>query len=168
MVPSNISISDFHKILQTAMGWTNSHLHQFIADRQHYEPPTPEDEFWESFGEDYIGLTLDDFLEEENDKITYEYDFGDGWEHTIKLEQIVSDDKNTELPKCIAGAMACPPEDCGGIGGFQEFKKIIKDPKHPNHDSYLEWIGGSYDPETFDKEQINKSLSDKNYGVIEW
>lgn len=168
LVPSDVSLSDFHKVLQTVMGWTNSHLHQFIADRQHYEPPAPKDEFWESYGEDYTGLTLDDILEEENDKITYEYDFGDGWEHTIKLEQIVSNDKNIKLPKCIAGAMACPPEDCGGMWGFQEFKKIIKNPKHPEHDSYLKWIGGSYDPEAFDKEQINESLSDKNYGVIEW
>ena len=150
------------------MGWTNSHLHQFIANGNYYEPPAPEEDFWENYGDDYTGMKLDDILENMNDKIYYEYDFGDGWRHTIKLEKIMRDEGKSKLPKCIAGGMASPPEDCGGIGGFQEFKKIMKNPEHPEHRNYKEWFGGNYNPEHFDLEEINNSLSEDNFGVIEW
>lgn len=165
---SDVSLSDYYKILQTTIGWTNSHLYQFITDGNYYEPPAPEEDFWESYGDDYTGMKLDDVLENLNDKITYEYDFGGGWEHTIKLEQIMPDDGKSKLPKCLAGALACPPEDCGGIGGFQEFKKIINNPEHPEYKGYKEWFGDNYNPEHFDLEQINKSLSEDNYGIFEW
>lgn len=150
------------------MGWTNSHLHQFFADGNYYEPPAPEGELWESYLDDYTGMTLNEVLDNIKDKLIYEYDFGDGWVHTIKLEQIMSDDGKSKLPKCIAGAMACPPEDCGGIGGFQEFKKNMKNPKDPEHKSYREWFSGIYNPKHFDMDEINESLSEDNYGVLEW
>lgn len=167
-MPSNILLSDLHKIIQTAMGWTNSHLHQFIKNRRFYEPPPPEEKLWDSSGEDYTGMTLDEFLKKKNDALSYEYDFGDGWEHEIKLEAILPADETAKLPKCTAGAMACPPEDCGGIWGFQEFKKIMKTPKHPEHEDYVEWYGGAFDPEAFDMEEINEMLQNDNYGVFEW
>jgi len=168
LVPSDVPLSDLHKIIQTTMGWTNSHLHQFIKDRNFYEPAPPADELWDSSGIDYAGITLDELLKTKNDTITYEYDFGDGWEHELKLEAILPADEKGQLPKCTAGAMACPPEDCGGIWGFQEFKKILKNPGHPEHEDYLEWYGGEFDPGAFDMEAINEMLQSDNYGVFEW
>jgi len=108
LVPSDVLVSDLHKIIQTAMGWTNSHLHQFVKDRTFYEPPAPEDVIFESSGTDYTGIKLNELLHKKNDKIIYEYDFGDGWEHEIRLEKIIEDD-DSGLPVCTAGAMACPP-----------------------------------------------------------
>lgn len=168
LVPSDVPLSDLHKIVQTAMGWANSHLHQFAKGNRFLEPPQPEDGMWDSSGENYTGMTLDEFLQKKNDVITYDYDFGDGWEHEIKLEAILPADETIKLPKCIAGAMACPPEDCGGIWGFQEFKNIMKDPSHPEYEGYFEWYGGEFDPGAFDMEEINEMLQVDNYGVFEW
>jgi hypothetical protein len=167
LLPSDVTLNDLHKIMQTTIGWTNSHLHQFIQGRNFYEPPAPDDEFWDNSGIDYTGMTLNEFLLKKNDSIEYVYDFGDGWSHTIKLEKIV-EETDRELPVCIAGAMACPPEDCGGIWGFQMFKEIMDNPDHPEYNSYFEWHGGEYDPEAFDIEAINDMLQSDNYGVFEW
>jgi len=168
LVPSDVPLSDLHKIIQTTMGWTNSHLHQFIKDRTFYEPTPPVDDLCDSSGTDYTGLTLDELLKTKNDTMTYEYDFGDGWEHEIKLEAILPADEKGTLPKCTAGAMACPPEDCGGIWGFKEFKKIMKTPDHPEYEDYAEWYEGEFDPKMFDMEEVNEMLKDENYGVLEW
>jgi len=166
IIPSDMLLSDLHKVIQTAMGWTNSHLHQFIKGRVFLEPP-PEDEFWESSGIDYTGYTISKLLEKKNDKIVYEYDFGDGWEHIIKLEKVIEEYEGT-LPVCTKGALNCPPEDVGGIWGFQEFKKAINNPNHPEHEEYIEWIGEHYDPDYFDVDEINEMLQEDNFGVFEW
>jgi len=132
-------LSDLHKVIQTAMGWTNSHLHQFVKGQVILEP-MPEDDFMEMLGTNYAGYTIDRLLKKKNDKIRYEYDFGDGWDHAITLEKI-HEDFGDELPICTDGAMNCPPEDVGGIGGFQHFKKAIK----PEFDSKIsnKYIGVS-------------------------
>lgn len=166
VIPADMLLSDLHKVIQTAMGWTNSHLHQFIKGRVFLEPPSEED-FWDSTGIDYTGYTINRLLEKKNDKIVYEYDFGDGWEHAITLEKVI-DGFDGALPVCTAGALNCPPEDVGGIGGFQWFKKAIQNPSHPDHEMYMEWGGEHYDPEYFDLDEINKMLQDDNYGVFEW
>ena len=142
ILPADVELSDLHKIIQTTMGWTNSHLHQFIHHRNLYEPPAPEN-VWDSMGEDYTGMRLDQFLEKKNDKLTYEYDFGDSWEHEIKLENILKKDKKLDrsLPMCIDGKMACPPDDCGGVWGYQELLEALNNPNHPEHEDYLDWEG---------------------------
>ncbi|MDZ7757973.1 plasmid pRiA4b ORF-3 family protein [Rhodohalobacter sp.] len=166
IIPADILLSDLHKVIQTAMGWTNSHLHQFIKGRVFLEPPI-DDDFLDSAGIDYTGYTIDRLLEEKSDKIRYEYDFGDGWEHIITLEEIIENCEEP-LPVCTDGAMNCPPEDVGGIWGFQEFKKALNNPSHPEHEMYKEWIGGQYDPEYFDLDEVNEMLQDDNFGVFEW
>ena len=90
----------------------------------------------------------------------YEYDFGDSWEHKILLEKIFPFDNKMALPVCIKGKRACPPEDCGGIWGYEEFLKTISDPKHPEYEDMLEWLGGEFDPEEFDLEGINGDLAE--------
>jgi len=107
LVPSDTELGDLHKIIQAAMGWTNSNLHQFVQNRNIYEPPAPDD-MWDSMGEDYTGMKLNQFLKKKNYKLTYEYDFGDSWEHEIKLENILREDEvlDSSLPICIDGKMA--------------------------------------------------------------
>lgn len=166
IIPSDMLLSDLHKVIQTTMGWTNSHLHLFAKGAVILEP-MPEDDFMDMSGTDYAGYTIDSLLKKKNDKVRYEYDFGDGWEHIIILEKVI-DDFDNELPVCADGAMNCPPEDVGGIPGFQNFKKALKNTRHPEHKMYKEWIGGDYDPEYFDIEVINDKLRDDNFGVFEW
>jgi hypothetical protein len=83
---------------------------------------------------------------------------GDGWDHQILVEKVLPPDPEIRYPICIKGKRACPPEDCGGIWGYGEFLEIIKDPKHRDHRSMLEWIGGEFDSEAFDLEETNQKL----------
>ena len=87
-------------------------------------------------------------------RATYEYDFGDGWEHDILMEKILLRDKSAQYPVCTGGRRACPPEDCGGIGGYEDFLAAVVDPAHAEHAALLEWVGGSFDPKHFDKNEI--------------
>jgi hypothetical protein len=159
LVPSDLFLSDFHYVIQTAMGWTNSHLHQFIKDRTFYAKKMAGDDLWDEMDNvDYKGIRISDMLKKEKDKILYEYDFGDGWVHTVILEKILPADKNTDYPVCIAGKMSCPPEDCGGVWGFAEMMEIVKDRAHEEYESCLEWLGEDFDPKRFDMDQVNKML----------
>jgi hypothetical protein len=88
----------------------------------------------------------------------YEYDFGDGWEHEILLEKVFQPDPGVRYPRLIGGARACPPEDCGGTGGYANFLEAISDPEHEEHDEYLDWIGGEFDPEKFDAAEFESEL----------
>lgn len=159
MVPSNVNLGEFHLILQIVLGWTDSHLHQFISGRTTYG--TSVDEFGgdlEMEGEEETQYKLSQLLKREKDSLNYEYDFGDGWEHKIVLEKILPYDGSVKVPTCIKGKRACPPEDCGGIWGYQNFLEAIQDPSHPEHQEMLEWIGGEFDPEFFDIEEANSTL----------
>jgi len=156
LVPSDLDLENFHNVIQVAMGWEDSHLHQFIANEKFYG--TPDDEFGMEI-EDESKYKLSQLLSKEKDTIIYEYDFGDSWEHKILLEKVLPFDSKTDLPVCIKGKRACPPEDCGGIWGYEELLETISDPKHPDHEDMLEWLGGEFDPGEFDLEVINKDLS---------
>ena len=96
----------------------------------------------------------------EHDAILYEYDFGDGWEHKIVLEKIHPFEKDIPLPVCKKGKRSCPPEDCGGIWGYQDFLDIIQDSSHAEYEETMEWIGGEFDPESFDIEKVNSILAE--------
>ncbi len=157
LVPSNLKLAAFHDVIQVAMGWTESHLHQFIANQVFYG--IPDDEF-ELEMEDETKYKLSQLLKKEKESLIYEYDFGDSWEHKILLEKILPFDTKTALPVCIKGKRACPPEDCGGIWGYEELLKTISDPKHPEREDMLEWLGGEFDPEEFDLEGINEDLAE--------
>ncbi|MGR8999574.1 MAG: plasmid pRiA4b ORF-3 family protein [Gammaproteobacteria bacterium] len=157
LVPGNIGLDAFHDVIQLAMGWTDSHLHQFIANNVFYG--IPDDDFDMEI-EDESKYKLSQLLKKEKDSIKYEYDFGDSWEHKILLEKILPFDSKTPLPVCIKGKRACPPEDCGGIWGYEELLQTISDPNHPEHADMLEWLGGEFDPEEFDLEDINEDLAE--------
>ncbi len=173
LVKSDTLLSGLHLIIQTTMGWTNSHLHQFIIGNDSFQPDY-EDESMDDDGysQPYTGKSLNDFLKKENSKIVYEYDFGDSWNHEIVLEKILEEEKGTFYPTCITGKNACPVEDCGGIWGYEDLVKVLKNKKHPEHEEMKEWVGleedEDFDPTEFDKEYINESLKSENFGVFEF
>lgn len=156
LIPSDLLLSEFHMIIQITMGWTNSHLHHFIQDRTFYTVRRQDDDWWDEMNNvDYKKIKISDLLQKEKEKIIYEYDFGDGWEHDIVLEKIVPIDNQSKYPICLAGKMNCPPEDCGGVWGYSDMLEVLQDPEHENYESYIEWIGEEFDPEYFDKNEVN-------------
>jgi hypothetical protein len=94
----------------------------------------------------------------EKDKCLYEYDFGDSWEHEVLVEKILPREQGKRYPVCLTGKRACPPEDCGGIWGYAEFLEAINDPQHPEHEEMREWVGGEFDAEAFDPDEVNREL----------
>jgi hypothetical protein len=156
-VPSDITLAKLHRLLQAAMGWYDSHLHQFIVGQTYYGVPS-NDDFADLELKDERKARLNQVLRKPKQKIVYEYDFGDGWEHEILLEKVFPPESGVQYPRCIDGARACPPEDCGGAGGYQNFLKAISDPDHEEHDEYLEWIGGEFNPEEFDAKDTDAAL----------
>lgn len=155
LIASTDNLEDLHVALQIVMGWTNSHLHEFVHDRERYGVPD-EDSFSEL--RDEIGYRLDQLLKQEKDKLLYVYDYGDGWEHDVVLEKILPFKTDADIPRCIKGSRACPPEDVGGIPGYQMFLEAIADPSHPEYEDMSDWIGGNFDAEHFDLAEINDLL----------
>lgn len=155
LVPSKFSLKKLHRVIQSAMGWTDSHLHQFQIDGRFYGVPSSED--WEEVLNE-SRYSLEKIAPAEKRKFVYEYDFGDGWEHVIVVEKILPLEEGKVYPVCIKGKRACPPEDVGGVWGYEEFLQAINDPEHDEHDSYLEWVGGEFDPEECHLENINIEL----------
>jgi hypothetical protein len=156
-VRGDVTLATLHRVLQTTMGWYDSHLHQFRAGKTYYGAPDI-DEFSELNLKDDSKAQLCRVLTEPKRKLIYEYDFGDGWEHEILLEKVLMPDPVVQYPRCLGGARACPPEDCGGVGGYADFLQAISDPDHDEHDEYIEWIGGEFNPEEFDLEEFDIAL----------
>ena len=154
-VPGSVKLRKLHQILQVVMGWSNYHLHEFIIGESHFGEPDPDYGF--EMKSDRTA-TLSQVILHARSKFVYIYDFGDGWEHEILIEAILASRAGMRCPVCLAGKRACPPEDCGGIWGYADFLKAIGDPNHEEHDNMLDWIGGGFDPEAFDLEEINQEL----------
>jgi hypothetical protein len=151
-VPSSTSLLKFHGILQRAMGWTNSHLHLFEVDGKRYGEPSAERE---SEALDSRKVTLEKIYSQRRTSFVYEYDLGDGWRHEITL---LSAQGGEEKLRCIGGARACPPEDCGGPPGYYQLLVALSDPTHEDHDEMLEWVGGKFEPDAFDIAAVNRAL----------
>lgn len=169
LMPSDLPLGDVHQIIQTAMGWENYHLHQFIKDKIFYTVRAPGETDWATMDiNDYEKkkLRLSDLLKAEKDKMVYEYDFGDGWQHDLILEKILPVDPAIKYPVCTDGKMNCPPEDCGGVWGYADMLEILKNPGHEQYEEFLEWIGDEFDPEYFDLEDVNELLQENNYGCF--
>jgi Plasmid pRiA4b ORF-3-like protein len=165
-VPGNANLAWLHAVLQTTLGWTNSHLHHFLTSDARYSDPRCNEDM--GFGgepdRDEARATLMQIVPQVGACFGYEYDFGDSWEHEIIVEKILPPGSGpTTAALCLDGARACPPEDCGGIWGYANLLKILKNPKHPEHKTMKEWIGGTVDAEAFDKVKINRWL-----GKLKW
>ena len=154
-VKSNITLAQLHDVIQATMGWEDYHLHQYEKDGIYYGLPEQNYDY-EILNEKRF--KLNSILTSENEKLDYEYDFGDSWQHTIELEKILAPEPNEKYPVCLAGKRACPPEDCGGIWGYEDLIEALRDPDHPEHEDMLEWAGEDFDPEYFEVDEVNEQL----------
>lgn len=153
-VPDDITLYRLAAVLIIAMGWHGGHLHQFRIGEEYYG--IPDDEFPSEFEtHDERETSLKDIVESGIKQFVFEYDFGDGWEHVVEVEKTAGPEKGVKYPRCTAGARACPPEDCGGPYGYENFLEAIRDPKHPEHEEMREWIGRSFDSEVFELEAVS-------------
>ena len=160
-VPADYSFWDLHVAIQDAMGWSDSHLHVFRilnpATDDTEEVGIPDEERFIGDPETLPGweLPIADYFLEGNPTAKYEYDFGDGWEHGIVFEGIHRREPGRDYPTCLAGESACPPEDCGGVPGYEDLLDVLGDPTHEEYESRLTWVGGSYDPEQFNPNAVS-------------
>lgn len=153
-VRSDVTLFKFHSILQFVMGWMDGHMHQFVANGKAYGRADPE--FPESENEQKI--LLGEVLRKAKDVLVYEYDFGDGWEHTVVLEQVLEVAPGGTYPYVVKGKRACPPEDCGGTRGYGHLLEVLADTTHSEHADMVDWVGGAFDPEAFDVGEINRGF----------
>ena len=154
-VDDQISLADLHPILQAVMGWEDSHRHRFQVRGDYYATPDPtplEDTL------DAGSKMLADFSFLPNEKFAYTYDFGDGWLHQITVEMQQPMTEPLTSPRCLAGERACPPEDSGGVWGYEDLLERFGDPDDPEYEELLDWLGGDFDSEKFDLQQINQRL----------
>lgn len=159
LVPKDISFYKLHHVIQLAMGWTNSHLFEFIIEGYRVG------EIYEKMEGLDVNTIIDsketkliDLVNETGEEFKYWYDFGDSWMHTVVIERFGTVSNKQQLPFCAGGELKCPPEDCGGIGGFYDFLSIISDKKHKGYKETIRWAGGKYDPNDFDLIKVNKKL----------
>jgi transcriptional regulator with XRE-family HTH domain len=157
-VPATYTFWDLHVAIQDAMGWQDSHLHEFRI----LEPGgvlvrigIPDDEFPDE-RPTRVGWTtpLASYLGAERAIWEYLYDFGDSWEHRVTFEGRFPRIATVSYPRCVDGARACPPEDVGGPSGYAEFVHAVTDPHHEQHDDMLRWAGGSFDPAAFVPDEV--------------
>jgi hypothetical protein len=158
---TDVTLEKLHALIQTAMGWTNSHLHQFEIAGSRYTDLRFMRNDLDDFGAiDYSGLRVSDLVAKHGAKLRmgYEYDFGDGWQHEVVLEEVTESEPGIRYPRCIEGARACPPEDVGGVYGFADYVEAITNPSHSEHDDYLEW-NGPFDPAEFDAAKATQRMT---------
>lgn len=157
----NDTLGHLHDVIQVAMGWQNCHMHAFRFGDVHYTSQQTS-EMGEMDMENEDRVLLRDVAGRAKQKFIYEYDFGDSWEHEIVVEKILLIDPKAKYPFCLAGARACPPEDCGSFPGYFGILEALKAPKKTaDQKELLEWLGDGYDPERFDLEAVNRQLTGK-------
>jgi hypothetical protein len=156
-VPGEVDLAVLHEVVQSVMGWTNSHLHEFEIAGRRYGIPDPDWPSQQVTDESRAKLFR---LVKPGDRFGYVYDFGDNWAHELTVKRVFAAQPGVRYPRCIAGQGACPPEDVGGIWGYEEFQAVMADPAHPDHAERLEWAGGPFDPHRFDSHEAD--------GALEW
>lgn len=152
-VPADVSLSILHDVLQIAFGWKNSHLHDFLVGDIRFSVPDIEDEL---FCVDEHAAPLG-AVARTGSRLVYHYDFGDDWEHELKVERVL--EGRDEPIVCTGGARAGPPEDSGGAPGYAHLIEVLANPKHMEHRALKEWAGRGYNPEKFDIAAVNKKLA---------
>ena len=162
-VLSSIKLCCLHSAIQVAMGWTDSHLHQFEQDGKHWGAV----QLYEDEANDVVddgSVTLASLLKSEGDSLAYQYDFGDDWQHAVVLEKVMPVQEESKVPICLGGERRCPPEDVGGIHGYLAFLDIILDPKHQDYEEYVGWAGGHF-VDGFDAKAANTKLAGMRWPV---
>jgi hypothetical protein len=161
-VPADMPLGVLHEVLQTAFGWTNSHLHDFRVGDVRFGMTDTEDEMF-SVDEDAAPLGA---VARGGSKLVYLYDFGDDWEHDIVVERVVQGGDGTI--RCIGGARACPPEDCGGPPGYANMLEVLANPKDEEHAEMKQWAPRGFAKEKFDAVAVNKKLASLSKRVARW
>ena len=158
-VKDNCTLKKLHDIIQMVMGWKDCHLHDFHIAGEIYTPRYPELEGMDDLErKDERRAYLRDVLGSQGFRFRYVYDMCDGWEHELEVIKVHPPEKDVRYPICLAGKRACPPENVGGPWGYADMLKAIADPKHEEHEQYVEWIGDSFDPEVFALKEVNRML----------
>jgi len=166
-LPGDLTLPRVHDVIQAAMGWSNSHLHRFRTETD-YRAPYFLTQFDLQEGDEGMledDVRLDQLLTTKGDELFYEYDFGDGWQHVLKLEAIL--DEPPATAHCVTGKLACPPEDCGGLGGYDELAAWVRSGYDDAHlpdvfddtDDAREWLPLYWHPDHLDLDQVNASLA---------
>ena len=156
-VPENITLSRLHSVIQIAMGWEGGHLHEFEIAGENYGIPDPDG--WGPPVKPEARKTLVKALCGKK-TFRYVYDFGDSWYHRIKVEKVLPAIACPQVPYCVDGANACPPENVGGEPGYAEFLEAMAAPDHSEHEAMMECYGETFDPTAFDWEQANERLKE--------
>lgn len=156
-VPSNVKLTSLAEIIITAMEWYNEHLHQFrTKDKVYYATAQKDDDIDTNWGGDF---SINQLLKKEKDKVVFEYDFGDSWEHDVVLSKVEDYDKDEpHIVKLISGKRACPPEDCGGVWGYYDLCETMKYPYSKHARELKEWLGYKFDPEEFWLEDVQEEI----------
>jgi hypothetical protein len=162
-VPANTTLLKLHDILQIVMGWVDYHLHMFTIEGTIYGDPA-DDEYGDLGTIDESRIKLNQVIHRAGQRFSYEYDFGDSWDHTLLVEKILPPQEGVRYPICLKGKRACPPEDVGGVWGYEKFLEAIRNPDHDEHEEYLTWIGGEFAPEAFDLTDVNARLRSMGRG----
>ncbi len=157
LIPTDIRLDRLHGMIQAAMGWEDYHMHVFSDGSCEYGLADPE------LGHrDERKATLGRLLKGEGERIRYTYDFGDDWEHEIVVEKVLAAEQGVRYPICVAGKGACPPEDCGGVWGYEHLREVLADPTDEEHGEMLEWLGlqtaAEFDQARFDVDEVNRAL----------
>ncbi len=161
------TLDKLHEHIQTAMGWTNSHLHQFNINSERYgDPELLDDGFEDDVFVDSTDLKIDQILPKSGKRFRfeYEYDFGDSWRHEVLFEGCLKAAKGQRFPLCVEGERACPPEDVGGIRGYARYLKVLRNSLQKDHQDMLDWRG-PFDPDSFDGEKTSKRM---RRGLPDW
>jgi hypothetical protein len=159
VLPMTWNLAQLHLAIQAAFNWWNYHLHEFRIGGLRYGDPAYDDEAWEDeprmFDEGEVRLR--DF-DGPGTSFRYVYDFGDNWRHVVEIERVLALETAPRHGTCIAGARARPPEDVGGISGYEQFVAVLADPEDPEHSDMKRWCGGHFDPEWFDLARVDKDV----------
>lgn len=160
-VPSSTTLEQLHRVLQDVMGWEDCHLHEFTFAGHRYGPRNELLDGWGTRPKDEAGAKLLR-VAPAGARFTYLYDFGDGWQHEVVVETVekaAPGAPGADGPVCLSGRRACPPEDCGGVWGYEHLLGALADPEHAEHAEMSEWVGDDHDPESFDLEAVNGRLA---------
>lgn len=160
LLPADFTLGQLHNVLQMAMGWDDSHLHEFhIGSKQDWQFDFSDPFMGQGAASDERRVRLSTVLGKVGAKVLYTYDFGDSWEHTIVVEKMLPPEPGVVYPICVGGKRQGPPEDCGGIHGYYNLLEAIRNPAHEDHEEMLEWVGSDFDPEEFSVDGVNQRLA---------
>lgn len=154
-VRSDTKLPKFNRMLEAVMGWQGHHLHMFEVGELRFGTSDLDDPGLI----DERRITVRQVLPRLGSELVWLYDFGDGWSHTVVVEDgDEHPDPGVRFPACIGGERACPPEDCGGPRGYQELMAVLADPAHEEYEELKQWAPADFDPAEFDEAAANQRL----------